>query len=188
MIQKYIFLLSGKMGAGKDTIADVLLTKNPLCVRMAFADELKKIARESYGWDGKKDYKGRILLQRIGTECGRFYNENLWVNKTIERIKQDMNKDYVITDCRFVNEYTELADFAEYNQYNLVSIRTIRPISFINKIKSICSKAYWHSSEREHKKIPYDILINNNQSIEEFKIKIAKMIDDIYGGWPEIIY
>lgn len=188
MVQRYIFLLSGKMRAGKDTIADVLLTKNPSCVRIALADELKKIARECYGWDGKKDYKGRILLQRIGTECGRFYNENIWVNKVIEKIKQDMAKDYVITDCRFVNEYTELDNFAEYTQYNLVSIRTIRPVSFKNKIKLVCSKSFWHSSEREHLKIPFDILINNNQGFEEFKVKIGKMIDDIYGGWPEINY
>ena len=53
------------------------------------AREIKRIANEHFGWDGEKDEKGRRLLQVLGTEAGRMYNENIWVHKAIDWFNQN---------------------------------------------------------------------------------------------------
>jgi hypothetical protein len=72
--------LSGAAGAGKDTAADAILAQGPFYVDH-FAADLKRIARDYFGWDGKKDERGRKLLQLLGTEVGRAWYEGIWVEK-----------------------------------------------------------------------------------------------------------
>lgn len=85
----------GKAGAGKTTACNILKELHqkqpppPACLILPWADELKRIAREEFGWDGKKDEKGRRLLQVIGTECGRMYGGDLfWVNKWQQKVDE----------------------------------------------------------------------------------------------------
>jgi hypothetical protein len=77
-----------------------------------FADDLKRIAREEFGWDGEKDDRGRKLLQVLGTECGRAYNPSIWVDKLLHRIKSlPATKNLVlIDDLRFDNEAEMVRD------------------------------------------------------------------------------
>lgn len=91
------------MTVGKDTAAQFVLEQLPNTVQVNFADEVKKIAREQFGWDGIKDERGRRLLQYIGTECGRLYNENIWVEKLAKAIS-NRPENIVISDARFLNE------------------------------------------------------------------------------------
>ena len=83
---------SGVMGSGKtlaaDSLAALLQHTGHTCQTFAFADELKRIARTEFGWDGEKDAKGRKLLQVLGTEAGRVYNSDIWVEKTANAIRQ----------------------------------------------------------------------------------------------------
>jgi len=94
---------AGKAYSGKTTAAEMTGFQ-----RMAFADELKRIATEVFGWDGKKDKKGRRLLQVIGTECGRAYDPDFWVRKLECRIAEisvwPTIPDVAIDDVRFNNE------------------------------------------------------------------------------------
>ena len=79
--------------------------------KFAFADALKKMAREEFSWDGVKDERGRKLLQELGVAL-RHIEEGFWVNKTIEAIREQggslalgsPNQVFCITDCRFPNE------------------------------------------------------------------------------------
>lgn len=72
--------LSGRARSGKDTFAKVLID-NSGYKRLAFADELKRVASEYFYWDGEKDDLGRTLLQHIGTEVGRSFCEDIWLIK-----------------------------------------------------------------------------------------------------------
>ena len=87
--RKVVVLISGKAGAGKSTFAEYLeqdaVKEGLSCVRTAFADALKDIAYDNFGWNGKKDEKGRRLLQNLG-DAGRSYNTDLWVNKVKDKI------------------------------------------------------------------------------------------------------
>ena len=107
--------ISGRMGSGKTTLAEVLEEQG--YTRKAFAEPLYWIAKRYMFWDGVKDEKGRKLLQTLGTECGRAYNSNVWVKHMEIYIKSRLNMEQVakykspvkivIDDLRFPNE----ADF-----------------------------------------------------------------------------
>lgn len=82
--------LSGKAGAGKNAVADFITDRygEKHTKQTAFANAVKTIAAAAFGWDKQKDERGRRLLQVIGTEAGRAYNPNIWVNKVDDRIQE----------------------------------------------------------------------------------------------------
>ena len=111
--------LSGYGRAGKDEAARGLMEVG--YKRLAFADKLREALYildpyvapnirlswvvDEHGWDEAKarhNEEIRKLLQRMGTEVGRnLLGENIWVDATLDGLP---GGDYVITDCRFVNE------------------------------------------------------------------------------------
>lgn len=100
--------ITGKAGAGKSTLGNFIrkhmreLSAFQHVVKIGFADDVKSIAANQFRWNGQKDDKGRRLLQVIGTEAGRAYNENIWVEKLAE---YDAPHVCVIADdVRFNNE------------------------------------------------------------------------------------
>lgn len=107
-----LVLISGKAGAGKTTISDYLfhelINKFPdLSIEyQPLAKPVKEIAYNSFGWDGKKDEKGRRLLQVIGTEAGRAYDEDIWVKYLENYITGNLfiPNIVLVDDCRFPNE------------------------------------------------------------------------------------
>jgi hypothetical protein len=105
-------LVSGKAGVGKSLSSEILenYTRERHGISVGtfhFAQSLKSIAK-SMGWNGEKDLKGRALLQGIG-QVGRAYNENTWVDLTINK---EVEGHYLypldvilIDDWRFPNEF-----------------------------------------------------------------------------------
>jgi len=104
----------GHLKAGKSLaagfVADVLGF-----MRVSFAEGVKQIAMDQFGWDGVKDDRGRVLLQRIGTDCGRMYNSEIWVEKTAQKIEHEYlrkrNRLFVIDDVRFDNAANYIHSF-----------------------------------------------------------------------------
>lgn len=105
-----IITISGHAGHGKDSAAAMLaegLFKLGYTVRILhYADTLKFIAKEYFQWDGKKDEKGRTMLQYLGTDVARNKNPYFWIcllDDIIQMFFSDI--DYVIIpDARFENE------------------------------------------------------------------------------------
>lgn len=122
--------LTGKMGAGKDTVADYLV-KSYGFTKVGFADALytavarifditreqaERFKEEGYEcyWAKPSDWPKvttthpvsmRQLLQRFGTDVGRdLFALNLWATLLERRITAFPEKDYVIKDVRFDNE------------------------------------------------------------------------------------
>lgn len=100
--------LTGPAGAGKTECAKILAnlySKDNLKAKIVpLATPLKDTAKK-IGWNGKKDEKGRKLLQLLGTEIGRnLINKDIWVNmheKTIDNTDADI---VLVDDVRFANE------------------------------------------------------------------------------------
>lgn len=105
--------MTGPAGSGKDAAAKALIGTG--WKRFAFADELKRIVNELFGWDEKyangtlkekiDSYWGfspRRAYQLFGTEFGRALSEDLWIKKAEKTI--NFNDNIVITDVRFENE------------------------------------------------------------------------------------
>lgn len=83
----FIIGFAGKNNVGKSTIRngvsiailqDKQFRQNNIHTKnTSFAHSLKECARKYFFWDGKKDQRGRRLLQTLGTEVGRWYDPEI---------------------------------------------------------------------------------------------------------------
>jgi len=109
-----IITISGKAENGKDFCAKILKQKlenqNKKVMIIHYADYLKFVAKQYFGWNGEKDEKGRSILQYVGTDLARKNYPDIWVNVVIMLIKAIfIDYDYIlIPDCRFPNEVNRL--------------------------------------------------------------------------------
>ena len=102
--------IAGRAGAGKSTIAEMLvkaLGGGTHVKIIPFAKPLKEFARK-LGWDGNKDAKGRRLLQLLGTDVGReCIDEDIWVKHWCSLCDDALRDGYnhiLVDDMRFPNE------------------------------------------------------------------------------------
>ena len=159
MIKKVINI-SGKAGSGKDTFADMLQksleAKGKTVMRMSYADYLKYICTKLFAWNGKKDEKGRTLLQKVGTDIVRAQNPDFWVKAVCELATLfDGFYDYVIcADCRFPNEN----DFWQQAGFDTCSIQMVRR----NYKTNLDSEQLAHSSENAMNNYDFDFSVIND--------------------------
>lgn len=121
-------LIVGKAGSGKDTLAKML----PRLKRFAFGDELRKVVHiaQTNSPEGAAQYitmrtgmidtqmlpllqyaathytrgKQRDVLQRVG-QGFRNIEPNFWINLLKDTMAQRHNPPWIITDCRYENEF-----------------------------------------------------------------------------------
>lgn len=171
-MKQKVILISGLLESGKSTLANELFwslenevaygSEDLYCImyRYAFADKVKEIAEKEFGWDGKKDDKGRRLLQRIGTEVGRDYNKDIWVDYFSDFMNDNTNEDrelptlFIIDDWRFKNEAENINFDYEGSTY------TIRVRRDIERDEDQLN----HASEKGLPTDPeyYDFVFDNN--------------------------
>jgi len=172
-------MVSGYKEAGKTLFSKMLVTEMKEhgwnVYLFPLAEPLKQIALRM-GWDGVKDERGRRLLQTLGVEVGRAYDEDLWVKKLInETVLHAPGYPFdsiVIDDWRFPNE----RDYIKKNPlYDVVTIRIFRPDTGGDP----------HSSETalpldiEH----YDSVIYNTgdiYSLQRSAIATFEHLDEVY--------
>lgn len=188
----YKICISGKANSGKDTVASLLYKEfnGPdnldNFVKIALADPIKEIIMTMFP-DTEKDilygpsknrsniipnsFKNgkpltyRQLLQDIGTEVGRSYNENIWLDIASFKEKQ-AQKDgcgmFVVGDVRFRNEFNFFRD---------------RLYLMIRVVRNNCSNMT-HASEVEQELIQnneFDYIIENNGTLEDLQNKIHQI-------------
>jgi hypothetical protein len=121
--------LVGFIGAGKGTVADLLVERHNF-FKESFANSVKDSCAAVFGWDramlegdtpesrawreqpdewwSKKfgrEFSPRLALQLMGTEAGRdVFHPDLWVHTVMRRCEQAPWNNYVIADVRFPNE------------------------------------------------------------------------------------
>lgn len=115
---KIIIGITGKLGSGKDYIANNIIIPviekfNYRYLQYAFADQIKVNVMTKNGISyhdvyEEKTHDSRILLQKEGTEVGRKQDPNIWVNYLSNWIhiynKRGISV-FIISDVRFKNEY-----------------------------------------------------------------------------------
>jgi hypothetical protein len=156
----------GKAGSGKDTVGEYLVRKYGF-IRLGFADKVKEIARDCFLWDGQKDAKGRRLLQVIGTECGRAYDNDLWLKYMLKAMnmvelkhfgefiddRKHVRSNIVVTDIRFQNEENFIRNYGGF------------VIRVTGRMYKLNDSALAHASEMEQEKIVADYTIDNSKDI-----------------------
>lgn len=107
----------------------------------------------------------RILLQKLGTECGReIIHNNIWVNSLMADYNPTLN--WIVTDVRFPNEAQAIKNHGGY---------LIR----VNRNTGLTSE---HPSETALDNYDgFDLIIDNNGSLEEYQEKIRSLAQKIVG-------
>lgn len=116
--------ITGKAGAGKDTIADYLVREQGFN-KLSFADTLKRMLAlagmpEPTNRDDKEklipgfEFTWREAAQKLGTEWGRALDPDIWIKILELRIQRETALDaaypgvkpsrFVLSDVRFDNE------------------------------------------------------------------------------------
>ncbi len=125
--------ITGQIGSGKDTVANYLTTHH-MFKRESFAGSLKDAVSNIFGWDremlegstkssrewreqvdpwwsvrlGMPHLTPRWVLQQWGTEvCRAAFHNDIWI-ASVENKLRTAHDDIVITDCRFINEFTSI--------------------------------------------------------------------------------
>lgn len=169
-----VICISGKAQHGKDTvaklIAQILEGYGNRVLITHFGDLLKYICKSFFKWDGKKDVKGRSLLQNVGTNNIRAKQPDFWVNFIAQVLSffPDEWDFVIIPDCRFPNEYEVLKN----NDIDTVLLRVERP-GFQSQLTAEQLK---HPSETALDDYNYDYKIVNNSTPFDLRKTLERVV------------
>ena len=175
-----IVCFGGKGQHGKDTSANYLKgfldDKNYKTLIVHYADLLKFICMQWFGWDGIKDDYGRKLLQEIGTDIIRADDPDYWVDFVAKLLLKFKNRwDFIlIPDCRFPNELERLREL----QFDTVYVRVNRS----NFVSPLSKESQEHISEVALDDYPADFYIENSGTKAELRNKIIPLISALTKG------
>ena len=169
--------ISGKAQNGKDTSARILCNyleeKGNKVLIVHYADLLKYICRNWFGWNGEKDLSGRTLLQRVGTDVVRNKRPDFWVDFILDVVSLFEDEwDYIIIpDTRFPNELYKLKE----SGYPMTHIRVTR-----NDFESPLSmEQQAHISETALDDEVPDILLVNEGTMEQLTKAVKNIIKQL---------
>jgi dephospho-CoA kinase len=176
--------LFGKIRSGKDTVGELLI-KEYGCTRVAFGDGIKKIIDEFFpeAWDNGKP---RLHYQHIGQEL-RKLNPDVWINSLVKRaedirlqnlIYRGDSTSFVVTDGRQRNEAVKLKE----QGYTIVVVETDETTRIERMIQAgdnFSMEMLRHETERQVDLIEPDYIINNNGTLEDLKIKVRELVNEL---------
>ncbi len=169
-----VIMLSGKAQSGKDTVGLMITQYLTDYYRITFADELKRVARESFGWNGLKDEAGRQLLQDVGN-AGRKYDENRWIYPVYKKLYYAQLYDFnygIITDARYVNEVEYMK-----HKFNVTTVR-IERFGYDN---GLTKEQRADEGETELDLYDFDYVVHNNGTIEDMRNEVEYIAKVVMG-------
>ena len=183
-IIRLIFILNGYPRAGKDTFAEFLKEyQTPETIKYHFqnistVDYIKSIAENFFGWDQKKDEKGRRLLSDL-KDASRRYNNGPF-NQTVSQIgiyeyyNFHIDENVLKNDILFLNiihtrEPDEIQMFKEYYGENCSTILVKRNYDGVIS----------NHADKNVENYKYDYIIENNNSLEDFKKQTFILFEQI---------
>ena len=173
-------MVSGKAGVGKTTfsnmLVDSLATGGKFARVLPIAKGVKDCATQFFGWDGKKDERGRKLLQNVGA-IGRSYNPDNWIDLLVGSLPSwmDSNDIVICDDWRFENESLYLEKYG----YKVFRIRVSAPSREILKGTPEYEDVSETSLPDEMNPFYYDAFIDNEISLEELVFVASAIADEV---------
>jgi hypothetical protein len=178
-----IIAICGAKRSGKDCIAKIISSQYDY-EHIKIARKLKDVCHILFGFteeqmetdlkdqmDPRWDVTPRTCMQFLGTEVMQFkiqeilptVQRNFWIKSLIANL--DPEKNYVISDLRFIHEYNEL------KHLDAVIIRVDRDVC------DGCNDT--HSSEQEYKQLRVDHIIKNNGTKHELNRAITQILPSV---------
>ena len=175
--------LSGLKRAGKDTVGSYLI-QNYSCKRFAFADEVKRLARELFPEEFVQNDKPVDLLQWLGSTM-RKRNPDVWINKlsTMIQLTKDTVPNLVVTDVRYPNEVQALKKLG----FTIVKVQVPVEVS-VERCKAteinFTEELLLHESEQlaQSNEQYYDYIIDNTGTLEELYKKVDEVVEVLKNG------
>ena len=192
-----IIAICGAKRSGKDVLAEHLVAKYNY-KRISFAEPLKIAVKGLFnfediqvgiGKDNGEDKKDivderwgitpRTALQFFGTEMMQEkiqellpnMKRNFFANTLVNHINNaEEDTRFVISDLRFIHEYEMLLKISNISIKDILVVRVIRPFK-----ERIIDPVPAHVSELEYTSIPYDIIMINNGTIEDYINRFDKI-------------
>jgi dephospho-CoA kinase len=165
--------IGGRMQVGKTTAADRLVDRHGF-VKYALATPIKEIATSDFGWDGRKDARGRRLLQEVGT-VGRHYDRDLWLDRFAGRLAAENPPRAVIDDLRLVREEEYL------RRLGFVCVLVTRPARLIPAAAG-AGDTSGHETETEIGQVDVDAQIDNSGTFEDLYERLDRLLADLQTG------
>jgi dephospho-CoA kinase len=181
-----IIAITGLKRSGKDTIADYISYKYKY-EHMKISSTLKSACEILFGFSLKQmetDEKDvvdkdmgitpRLAMQFFGTEIMQYKIQEImpgvgrcfWINLLLKNIGSNNDSRIVISDMRFLHEYTRMKEM-----HDIFVIKVCR-----NRQGATQQTQDMHPSELEWQTIPENELIENNGSIQDLFDKIDKIV------------
>jgi dephospho-CoA kinase len=180
-MSKKVIGVVGKIGSGKDTVADYFVNNHDY-MKYSFAIPIKDIAVNIFGFTTEQvndhllkeikddfwDITPRKFLQIVGTDMFReIFRQDVWV-KMAERNITNTQKNIIIPDIRFENEAKLVKE-----KYNGTIIKIIRN----NSLSS--TKARQHKSEKGVNDDYIDFTIDNNYDMNTLTENLKRISNKI---------
>lgn len=168
-MDKYIFIINGSGGVGKDTFVELVSTelndrlkKFHTVVNFSSVDKVKEIAKE-IGWDGKKTEKDRKFLSDLKILCSDYCDMSFQSmrNKVLEFTKDKTSKALFL----HIREPEEIARAAK--EFGAKTILITR-----NSVNHIVSNI----ADKNVFDYEYDFTIENNGTVEDLKDKVKDFL------------
>lgn len=177
-----ILVISGKAGSGKSFLAKHIAevyekVYQQRVATLSFADPLKMVARQLYGWSGEKGVSGRKLLQTLGTDIVHSNNEFCWAG-CIANIILGLRSEFdlfIIPDARFKHEIGFLEGFFGAD----ADIITIR----VDGETSLSEEQAKHISEVDLDTYEFDYYFpNSKRNVTLFFYNLMQLITRLEGN------
>lgn len=190
--------VTGKMRAGKDTVAQAIIKHRNTFERIGFADQLKKLALEidpyirpnhesnrvggnlahlvnNFGWEWAKDNyrEARRFLQALGTGARKALGPETWLDAWETLAFGEKTKPFltpVFYPDVVVPDTRFLNEAHRIKSHHGIIIRVVRP-----SIESTDT----HVSETEMDRIVADYEVINSGSIADLEDQVAVILDKI---------
>ncbi len=169
-----IYVIGGKAGSGKDTVASMIKDRVSNTVILSYASYLKMYAKQILGWDGN-DPKPREFLQQLGVELIKNQIDNkMLINRIIEDIKvySYFYDVIIISDARFIDEIETVR-----KNFNNVTV-----IHMSERNNALTDSEKKHATETgldEYHNYDYEICEDNLDSLKD---KVEEIVGETYGS------
>lgn len=173
-MRKYIFIINGAAGSGKDTFVDSLsiVTKDMIDTggveNFSSVEVIKELAKK-VGWDGSKRESDRKFLSDLKQLC-KEYNDLPFKSliHTVSNFYKSINNEFLFLHIR-EREEIDRAKMA----FGALTVLVKRP-----NVSPVQSNA----SDKNVYDCNYDIIINNDGSISNLKDLAVRFISDVHNN------
>lgn len=149
---------------GKDTSAAYLANRLNTSREniLSFAEPLYDILYYAQDVCGFERVKDRKFLQYIGTDWARAKKSDVWVNLLVKRVGILHDRDIIVTDVRFADEFEAL------KKLGFTMVRLVRT----EKSEHVPT----HASETSALDLMWDAIVTNDGTLEELYNKLDQLI------------